>query len=235
MGQSFKDHVTAGSKTQSDNAVPFLPPPKYDASPTNASSRRPKQDVGQLAGLEEQLQRGSNVTDILSARLREVQVVATLWQQGKVRTVISHLERLVYSHPSAALDAFRAMNIESGAFNVEACVSLFPVLHFLLAEHCEFDESAEAVMHAIRSLFKGVASIIQQNLCVEDSVGKGGGTVDVSREERTARCSACATALEKIIPEVSKMRERPGSVGQTASELTQLLQKFNRRVQDFKK
>ena len=62
----FKDAV--------DNAVPASPA-KYDASPTNAS--RKKEDVGQLAGLEEQLQRGSNVTDILSARLREVQVVAT--------------------------------------------------------------------------------------------------------------------------------------------------------------
>ena len=65
--------------------------------------------------------------------------------------------------PSIALDYVLHTKLDSGAFDLLSCVTLFPLMSELLATHQTMDEHVLGLITAVQTLYRGFGALICQN------------------------------------------------------------------------
>ena len=65
--------------------------------------------------------------------------------------------------PSIALDYVLHTKLDSGAFDLLSCVTLFPLMSELLATHQAMDEHVLGLITAVQTLYRGFGALICQN------------------------------------------------------------------------
>ena len=192
----------------------------------------------------------------MSGRLRELRVVQSLWG-GSSRTggkdALSHVQSTVRTDPSIALDFVLNTKLDSGAFDLLSCVTLFPLmsnlLHIYTTTKEPRDEHALGLIDAVQTLYRGFGEVICHN-AKSANVSKGGGRggssggssrkselkrnnpfardqIDIGSEERVHRATACYECLTTIATQVAVLMQETTSmqVQRAAKELHRLFRK----------
>ena len=181
----------------------------------------------------------------LTRRLRETRAVTRLWQQpggNGATAALSHVARMRRSDSQLALDFVRNTPLDRGAFDLQSCVTLFPLLSDLLAEYggkCE--EHALDLLAAVQTLWRGFGEVITGNAEQASGAVKAGGLggpaggrvrgpfsaqVNIGREERVARASSCYDSVQKISAQAAALaKQEGGQVQRAAKELERVLRR----------
>ena len=73
------------------------------------------------------------------------------------------LQSTLREDPSIALDYVLHTKLDSGAFDLLSCVTLFPLMSELLATHQAMDEHVLGLINAVQTLYRGFGALICQN------------------------------------------------------------------------
>ena len=180
-------------------------------------------------------------SNLMTDRLREMRVIGRLWASNSTKSsrnrgknsamrVLSHLEKSMKNDPQLALDFVLSTPLDMGAFDLQSCVTLLPMLSALL-DHCAFgtehwcEEHALGLFEAVQTLYRGFGGVVKSN-AQQGAIMKGGGRVrtkGVDAEQRIFRATSCFESFKRLANQVKQHVGRPGGVGRAAGELSQLL------------
>ena len=246
MGSSFfkKNDQLNLAKLKSSMLPITLPGSKYEDEASHLATRglvpssSSSSSTADLAAISKLRRDGKRLRQDLSARLRELRVVQSLWS-GSSRTggsdALSHVQKSHRDDPSIALDFVTTTRMDGGAFDLSSCVTLFPLLSSLLSEHQRTEEHALRLMHSIQTLYRGFGEVICHNARKDISEEDGrrrhhnpfAKDVDIGSEERVHRATTCYVNLKNIAGQVAVLMQETTStqVKRAAQELHRLFRK----------
>lgn len=155
------------------------------------------------------------VLTILKIRQRNLQIVYSLWHNQDLKCA---LEGAVSMNDQAVLvDVLSAINKRPSLWNLDICVVLLPAIHNLL--HSKYEMYMTVCCDSLKLMLKNFASVIRTN--VQWSAPTLG--VDISKEERYAKCVKCYESLIAIRTFLLKRQTMQGKLGQSFREVQTLL------------
>ena len=180
------------------------------------------------AGVAEVLSAGTRVLPQLTQRIGLVRILRKFWERGEVTDIIA---QLVTMHEGARHDRvqmlalgdfFGATELNSLTLTLDVCVALLPILERMASDSGEFVVSA--AFKGIVTLLSAFADLIRQTRA---TISVGG--VDLSREERLRKCTACHEILVRIKSSLPVLRNK----FRQNKELVALMESVKQMVNDY--
>lgn len=155
------------------------------------------------------------VLTILKIRQRNLEIIYSLWHNQDLKCA---LEGAVSMNDQAVLiDVLSAINKRPSLWSLDVCVVLLPAIHNLL--HSKYEMYMSICCDSLQLILKNFASLIKTNVqWSSPTIG-----VDISKEERYAKCVKCYDNLIAIRTFLLKRQTMQGKLGQSFRELQSML------------
>jgi katanin p80 WD40 repeat-containing subunit B1 len=152
---------------------------------------------------------------IMKIRQRNLEIVYSLWHNQDLKCA---LESAVSMNDQAVLiDVLTAINKRPNLWNLDVCVVLLPALYNLL--HSKYEMYMTVCCESLQLILRNFSSVIKTNVqWASPTIG-----VDISKEERYAKCVKCYDNLISIRAFLLKRQTMQGKLGQSFRELQSLL------------
>ncbi|XP_052816849.1 katanin p80 WD40 repeat-containing subunit B1-like isoform X2 [Mya arenaria] len=154
------------------------------------------------------------MSSVLTSRTKNLQTIRVMWTSGNIKTAID--SAISMNDKSVIVDVLNVLNARSGLWNMDISASLLPHIK----EHIsgKYEVHAEVACESCKIILKNFGPLIKANLTAPPSYG-----VDLSREERYRKCTACYKQLMDIRQVVEKKCTLPGSAGEMFRQLQIML------------
>lgn len=155
------------------------------------------------------------VLTILKIRQRNLEIIYSLWHNQDLKCA---LEGAVSMNDQAVLiDVLSAINKRPSLWSLDVCVVLLPAIHNLL--HSKYEMYMSVCCESLQLILKNFATLIKTNVqWSSPTIG-----VDISKEERYAKCVKCYDHLISIRTFLLKRQTMQGKLGQSFRELQSML------------
>lgn len=155
------------------------------------------------------------VLTILKIRQRNLEIIYSLWHNQDLKCAI---EGAVSMNDQAVLiDVLLAINKRPSLWNLDICVVLLPAIYDLL--HSKYEMYMAVCCESLQLILKNFSSVIKTNVqWSSPTIG-----VDISKEERYAKCVKCYDNLISIRTFLLKRQTMQGKLGQSFRELQSML------------
>ncbi|CAD5119215.1 DgyrCDS7847 [Dimorphilus gyrociliatus] len=137
------------------------------------------------------LNKGHNsMIGVLQARAKNLQIVRALWTTGNIRTSIETAVGM--KDQSILVDILDVIIKKNSLWTLDLAVILLP--HLLQLLQSKYENYAIVGLHSVKTILKCFGSVVKANV----SAPPGAPGVDISREERHAKCKECYDLLCKV-------------------------------------
>lgn len=155
------------------------------------------------------------VLTILKIRQRNLEIIYSLWHNQDLKCA---LEGAVSMNDQAVLiDVLSAINKRPALWSLDVCVVLLPAICNLL--HSKYEMYMSVCCDSLQLILKNFSSLIKTNVqWSSPTIG-----VDISKEERYAKCVKCYDQLIAIRTFLLKRQTMQGKLGQSFRELQSML------------
>ncbi len=155
------------------------------------------------------------VLTILKIRQRNLEIIYSLWHNQDLKCA---LEGAISMNDQAVLvDVLSAINKRPSLWNLDVCVVLLPAIYNLL--HSKYEMYMSVCCDSLQLILKNFSSVIKTNVqWSSPTIG-----VDISKEERYAKCVKCYDNLISIRTFLLKRQTMQGKLGQSFRELQSML------------
>ncbi|XKL61615.1 hypothetical protein PGB90_001448 [Kerria lacca] len=155
------------------------------------------------------------ILTILKIRQRNLEIIYSLWHNQDLKCA---LEGAVSMNDQAVLiDILSAINKRPSLWNLDVCVVLLPAIHNLL--HSKYEMYMSVCCESLQLILKNFSTVIKTNVqWSSPTIG-----VDISKEERYAKCIKCYENLISIRTFLLKRQTMQGKLGQSFRELQSML------------
>ncbi|KXJ25296.1 Protein AKTIP-like [Exaiptasia diaphana] len=153
-----------------------------------------------------------SILSIMSARQRNLSVIAKYWGDGEIKSAI---QTAVNMNDSAILvDVLNVLCLKQTLWNLDICLIILPQLKDLFIS--KYESYAQAAASALKLILRNFAPVIKSNMSAPpDSIG-----VDLVREERYNKCQACHAHLRSLKTVISNKTALTGKMGSLFRELS---------------
>ncbi|KAM7542575.1 hypothetical protein Aperf_G00000016508 [Anoplocephala perfoliata] len=154
---------------------------------------------------------------VLAARQKSLTTVRMLWPRENLKACVE--SAILMQDQAVFVDILRVVMSYSKQWSLDLVALLLPQLSKLIWS--KYPAYVETACQAVRIILKNFANIIRQTIKSEPTIG-----VDISQEERQAKCQTCATHLEAIRSafETKEVAAKTGQYGPEVFALFSLLQ-----------
>jgi katanin p80 WD40 repeat-containing subunit B1 len=178
-----------------------------------AETRAPDVDVTQV--LEAVSTGHSSMLQVMSKRLRKLQVVKTQWIEGKYEAAVNILLEL--ADTPVFVDVLQNVMLKKPAvWNLSICMLVLPSCNALF--NSQYESYIEAGCEAVQLVLKSFGKTIKDNIKKPPT-----GGIDISREERYEKCVACRERLEEVRQTIQPRLADAGKVGSSVRLLNKAL------------
>ncbi|KAL5107525.1 Katanin p80 WD40 repeat-containing subunit B1 [Taenia crassiceps] len=154
---------------------------------------------------------------VLSARQKSLTTVRLLWPRENLRAALE--SAILMQDQAVFVDVLRVLLSYSKQWSLDLVAVLLPQLSKLIWS--KYPTYVETTCQAVRLILKNFANLIRQTLNSAHGIG-----VDITHEERRAKCQTCATHLEAIRSafDSKDVAAKAGQCGREVSALFSLLE-----------
>nr|CDS26121.1 katanin p80 WD40 containing subunit B1 [Hymenolepis microstoma] len=154
---------------------------------------------------------------VLVARQKSLTTVRMLWPRENFKACVE--SAILMQDQAVFVDVLRVLLVYSKQWSLDLVALLLPQLSKLVWS--KYPIYVETTCQAVRIILKNFANLIRQTINVDCAIG-----VDISREERKAKCQTCITHLEAIRSafEIKEVVAKAGQYGPEVFALFSLLQ-----------
>jgi len=139
---------------------------------------------------------------VAEERLEEVEHVLDLWQSGEANAAFEYLEHL--ANPSVTHDVCNSLNLRNGqTATLDVCAAALPSLVTLIGS--SFEDHIKLGLSLCKFLFDSFSGIIRTTLLAKQRAQGSRSSVDVSREERSAKCENCLASFIELAKHVEAL------------------------------
>ncbi|KAJ3246427.1 Katanin p80 WD40 repeat-containing subunit B1 [Chytriomyces hyalinus] len=190
-----------GAKSRAPSNPP--PPNTHQSSSSDPADNSDHTDENLIESLTF---RNTSMTLILTARLRALQDIRSVWDESNVKPALEMM--LECRDAGVRVDILRLMNMRAAkVFTLDVAIMVLPLLSELLFEVYE-DYIIEACA-TLKLLCKSFAPLILSQLGTSyTSPG-----IDISREDRQKKCLLCYNRMMDVKLTLQELARSPGRVG----------------------
>ncbi|VDN99776.1 unnamed protein product [Rodentolepis nana] len=154
---------------------------------------------------------------VLVARQKSLTTVRMLWPRENFKACVE--SAILMQDQAVFVDVLRVLLVYSKQWSLDLVALLLPQLSKLVWS--KYPTYVETTCQAVRIILKNFANLIRQTINIDCAIG-----VDISREERKAKCQTCVTHLEAIRSafEIKEVVAKAGQYGPEVFALFSLLQ-----------
>lgn len=180
-----------------------------------AKSQQPHSNVSEEEVISSLTRNHEMVLTILKIRQRNLEIIYSLWHNQDLKCAI---EGAVSMNDQAVLiDVLLAINKRPSLWNLDICVVLLPAIYDIL--HSKYEMYMAVCCESLHLILKNFSSVIKTNVqWSSPTIG-----VDISKEERYAKCVKCYENLIAIRTFLLKRQTMQGKLGQSFRELQSML------------
>uniref|UniRef100_A0A5K3ESZ4 Katanin p80 WD40 repeat-containing subunit B1 n=1 Tax=Mesocestoides corti TaxID=53468 RepID=A0A5K3ESZ4_MESCO len=126
---------------------------------------------------------------VLSTRHKNLTTVRLMWPRENLRAALE--SAILLQDQAVLVDVLRVLVSNNKQWSLDLVALLLPQLSKLIWS--KYPAYVETTCQAVRIILKNFATLIRQTINTAHAIG-----VDVTHEERQAKCRACLTSLESI-------------------------------------
>ncbi|KAK7500270.1 hypothetical protein BaRGS_00008493 [Batillaria attramentaria] len=211
----------AASQNNRPNRVDRSPPPqkrspRQEPGGINAEDFLPRQAARPSGNLNDEevlegIDKGHDaMSQVMSSRSRNLQIVRAMWTSGNTKTAID--SAISMNDPAVLVDVLNVLNMKTSLWNLDLCTVLLPQLKELLSS--KYECYVIAAGQAVKLVMRNLGQVIKANISAPPGIG-----VDISREERQRKCSRCYSVLMEIRSILEKRQDATGKMATLYKEM----------------
>ncbi|KAL5967039.1 Katanin p80 WD40 repeat-containing subunit B1 [Taenia solium] len=172
---------------------------------------------GEMAALHRLRTPHAALLAVLSARQKSLTTVRLLWPRENLRAALE--SAILMQDQAVFVDVLRVLLSYSKQWSLDLVAVLLPQLSKLIWS--KYPTYVETTCQAVRLILKNFANLIRQTLNSAHGIG-----VDITHEERRAKCQTCVTHLGAIRSafDSKDVAAKAGQYGREVSALFSLLE-----------
>jgi len=158
-----------------------------------------------------------DLRNALETRLRNLQLVRTVWAKGDVKEALD--TGLKLNDQSVTMDILSMIHGRPEIWDLHVCTIVLPALRSLF--HSKHELHLLSACNTLKHIIRSFGQLIRDNMNAPPA-----GNIDISREERYKKCHACYQNISGISRELSRQASGQGKLGSAIREVIKLSEPF---------
>ncbi|XP_018431155.1 PREDICTED: katanin p80 WD40 repeat-containing subunit B1-like [Nanorana parkeri] len=151
---------------------------------------------------------------VLTSRMRNLDTVRVVWSSGDIKTSLD--SAVAVNDLSVVVDMLNIINQKASLWKLDLCLTVLPQIDRLLQS--KYESYVQTGCVSLKLVLQRFLPLITDTLAAPPSVG-----VDISREERLAKCKMCYKHLRSLWSLVKSRASQSGRYGSAFRELHLLM------------
>ncbi|XP_053304476.1 katanin p80 WD40 repeat-containing subunit B1 isoform X2 [Spea bombifrons] len=151
---------------------------------------------------------------VLTSRMRNLDTVRAVWSTGDMKTSMD--SAVAINDLSVVVDLLNIINQKASLWKLDLCLAVLPQIEKLLQS--KYESYVQTGCLSLKLILQRFLPLITDTLAAPPPVG-----VDISREERIAKCKMCYKQLRTLSQLVKSRASQVGRYGSAFRELQLLL------------